>query len=193
MKSKSLIPFGILSLGLLALSACGHSPQTRFYTLDTTAETQPVQAYAGPPLHLAALKIPVVFDRPEITRDTGAAEMSIDEFSHWGGSLDALLRNALQSDLVATLPPGKLALDVADRQPDTQEIAVTILSIRSSGEGTAMDVQWTQSGKDAEGVRTSTSHTAHLSAAGSAATPAAYSQSLADLMAQLAAAIGQAA
>lgn len=187
MKSKFLILF----CGVLSLTACGHSPQTRFYTLDTTPAAQPVSAYAGPSLHLAAMKIPVVFDRPEIARDTGGPEMSIDEFSHWGGSLDALLRNALQTDLVTSLPPGKLAFDVADRQPDTQEIAVSIMSIRSTVDGTAMDVIWTQSGKDAKGVRTSLSHTAHLNVAGVAATPAAYSQSLAALMAQLAVAIEQ--
>ena len=185
MKLKFLILFGALSLG-----ACGHSPQTRFYTLNAAPETSAAApTYAGPSLHLAALTIPVVFDRPEIARDTGEAQISVDEFSHWGGSLDALLRNALQSNLVATLPVGKLALDVADRQPDTQEISVTVLSIRSTGEGTMMDVLWTQSGKDATGTRTNLTHKAHLNVAGGGATPSAYSESLAALMTQLAAAI----
>lgn len=184
-------PQFLILAGALCLAACGHSPQTRFYTLDATPPAPSLPAYAGPSLHLAAVKIPVVFDRPEIARDTGGAEIAVDEFSHWGGSLDALLRNVLQSDLVATLPPGKLALDVADRQPDTQEISVRILSIRSTGDGTMMDVVWTQSGKDAKGARISLSHTVRLSAAGAATTPVAYSQSLAALMAQLAAAIEQ--
>ena len=102
-----------------------------------------------------------------------------------------LLDDISESDLVATLPPGKLALDVADRQADTQEISVNILAIRSTADGVAMDVVWTQGGKDAKGVRTSRSHSEHLAVAGGAATPAAYSQSLAALMAQLAAAIEQ--
>lgn len=181
----------LILLGAVSLSACGHSPQTRFYTLDTAVAAPSMSAYAGPSIHLAAVKIPVVFDRPEIARDTGAAEISVDEFAHWGGSLDALLRNALQSDLVAALPPGKLALDVADRQADTQEISVNILAIRSTADGVAMDVVWTQGGKDAKDVLTSRSHMEHLSVAGSATTPAAYSQSLAALIAQLAAAIEQ--
>jgi uncharacterized lipoprotein YmbA len=191
MKNQSLILVGALSL---ALAACGHSPQTRFYTLDAApAVSTTASTYEGPSLHLGAVKIPAVFDRPEIARDTGAAEISVDEFSHWGGALDGLLRNALQSDLAATLPAGKFALDVADRQSDTQEISVTILAIRTTAGETSMDVLWTQAGKDAKGVRTSLTHKAHLSVAGASAMPAAYSENISALMAQLAASIEQGA
>jgi len=176
---------------LLALTACGHSPQTRFYTLEpvpTASATTP--AYDGPPLHLAALKIPSLFDRPEIARDTGASEITVDEFSHWGAPLDVLLRSALQGDLAAGLPAGKFAPDVASRQANTQDISVSILSIRTAAGETAMDVAWTQTGKDARGAEMSRSHQAHLMA-GAGTTPVAYSETLSVLMGQLALTIEQ--
>jgi len=189
MKSSSLIKIG---LACLVLGACGHSPQTRFYTVDTAAgASAPLATYAGPSLHLAGLRIPAIFDRPQVTRDTGGAEMAIDEFSHWGGPLDGLLRNALQNDLASTLPAGEFIPDVESRRPDTAEVSVDILSIRSQAGATAMDATWTLAGKDGHGTPVHQAHTAHLSVAGGGATPAAYSESLSALMAQLAAAIAQ--
>ena len=79
----------VLSLVALSLAGCGHSPPTRFYTLDPVAPPSP-QAYAGPALRIGQVYVPAVLDRSELVREPGAGQLKVDDFDHWGAPLGQL-------------------------------------------------------------------------------------------------------
>lgn len=119
-------PMTFLAATLLA--ACGHSPATTFLVVDATPPSAPATLYAGPPLRVPFVHLPVTVDRPELVRQDAAGTIRVDDFARWSAPLGIMARNALIQDLTARLPAG--AVLPPDALPVSREIRVeaTVLS-----------------------------------------------------------------
>lgn len=134
---------------VLALAACGHSPPTRYFSLDAVPSRAPL-ATAGaapramPAVQLGAVRVPAALDRPEVVARDAAHRLSVREDDHWGAPLGQMMRRALAQDLLARLPPGAFVLPDAPAPDGTRGIVVTVLDLRASHDGRlTLEGSWT--------------------------------------------------
>jgi len=127
----------------LGLAACGHSGQTRFFTLDPIAPTQPVAAVvAGPPIRLRRVGIPPGLDRAELTREVAPGEVKVSDFEHWAAPLGQTAVQVLTQDLAARLPAGALIPPAAPAPPGAQDVDVDILAFNVADGQAVMQASW---------------------------------------------------
>lgn len=128
----------------LALAGCGHSPPTKFYTLDPAPAA--AAAIGGPiaPVKLQAVHFPPEFDRPQlVTRNGPGEQLQLHEASQWAGPVGELARNALTLDLASRLPGGSVIAPDSPRPAGTRLLTVDVLEIVQDGGETRMTAVWT--------------------------------------------------
>ena len=133
---RPFTPVALLATTLLA--ACGHSPATTFLVLDPAPPTAaPAVTYAGPPLRVPFVHLPVTVDRPELVRQDAAGTITVDDFARWSAPLGLLARNALVQDLTARLPAGAVLPPDATAAAREVRVEATVLSFdTANGEAT---------------------------------------------------------
>jgi len=89
----------ILAAALL-LTACAGSPDNHYYTLSAVAPAQ-VAAGGRPAIHLASLRLPELYGRPQMVIRTGPQSVDIDEYDRWAEPLDRMATRILAQDLAA--------------------------------------------------------------------------------------------
>jgi uncharacterized protein len=98
---------------VVALAACGSSPNTQFYTLVPVSSTTATRTVAeGPPLQVGRVELPSTLDRTALVIQGADANVIVSDRDRWAGPLDTLVRQALSDDLrtrlgtAAVLAPG---------------------------------------------------------------------------------------
>lgn len=188
-----------LTLALpLALTACGHSPPTRYFSLDAVPPSAPLATARMAPIQLGAVRVPATLDRPEIVAQDAAYRLSVRENDHWGAPLGPMIRRTLAQDLLARLPPGAFVLPDAPAPAGSRGIVVNVLDLRANTDGRmTFEGSWTlTAGEAATAVMTQeVSLTEPMTSADSTAIADALSRvlgRLADRIATSLAASGQA-
>ncbi|HEX7683430.1 MAG TPA: PqiC family protein [Trinickia sp.] len=117
----------------LALAACGHSPPTRYFSLDAVPPPGAPLATAGMiPVQLGAVRVPAALDRPEVVAQDSAHRLTVRENDRWGAPLGQMMRRALAQDLLARLPAGTFVLPGAPAPDGARGIVVTVLDLRAN-------------------------------------------------------------
>jgi uncharacterized lipoprotein YmbA len=141
-------PFGLLIIAVslsLSLAACGHSAQTRFFTLDPIAPAQPIAATSvGPSIRLRRVTIPPALDRVELTREISPGEVKVSDFEHWAAPLGQTAVQVLAEDLAARLPAGALIPPAAPLPTGGVDIDVDILAFNVADGQAVMQVSWSE-------------------------------------------------
>ena len=172
----------------LVLAGCGHSPPTRFYTLDALPPaTSP--AYAGPALRIGQVYVPAVLDRSELVQEMTAGQLKVADFDHWGAPLGQLIRSALESDLNGRVPAGKLLPDTGPVPDGGATIMVTVLAVNRTNDGLSMDVTWTRTVTPKPNHPTTTTQSLRLTSDPVDASAQGYASGLSQMAARLADAI----
>ena len=177
----------VLSLAL-ALAGCGHSPPTRFYTLDALPPAT-LPAYAGPALRIGQVYVPAVLDRSEVVQEITAGQLKIADFDHWGAPLGTLIRSALESDLNGRVPAGELLPDTGPAPDGAATIMVTVLAVDRTNAGLSMDVSWTRTVTPKPNHPVTTTQSLRLTSDPVDASPQGYATGLSQMVARLADAI----
>ena len=138
---------GASAVGLALLAGCAQSPPTQFFTLDALASAAPVRGAAGRPIRIDHVTIPAVMDRPEMVREHAAAQLKVDDFSHWGAPLGDLMRATLVEDLAGRLPAGRVLPAGLPKLDGAADIAVEVNAIHERPGSIALDVDWTLIGR----------------------------------------------
>ena len=94
----------ILAIALL-LTACAGSPDNHYFTLSAVAPSQ-TAARTLPPLHLTAVRLPELYDRPQMVTRTGPQSVDIDEYDRWAEPLERMATRILAQDVAARRPGG---------------------------------------------------------------------------------------
>jgi uncharacterized lipoprotein YmbA len=147
-KKASAMPFAATLIALITattLAGCGHSPPTRYVTLNATPANAPPLATAQiPPVQLTAVHIPAELDRPEVVTQQSPNRISVAESERWGAPLGQMMRRTLAQDLVTRLPAGSFVLPDAPAPPDTRTLVVTVLDTQADANGTlTLQAAWT--------------------------------------------------
>ena len=123
---------GIAALALLAasLASCS-SPANHYYTLSAQpqAAAEPASAAAGlvsRTVAIGEIKLPGALDRPQIARRLGPNQLEFSDYDRWAGPLDSMIRQVLEADLRAALPPVMVLVDDNPSTPANVTIAVDI-------------------------------------------------------------------
>ena len=166
----------------LLLAACGHSPATTFLVLDPTPPAPPANGYAGPPLRVPFLHLPVTLDRPELVRRDGAGTLTVEDFARWSAPLGLMARDTLIQDLIRRLPPGSVL--PPDAPAATREIRVeaTVLSFEVRDGAAELTASYRLVPTGAAGVRPTV---VTLTAPMATDTPPARAQAWSSLIGQL--------
>jgi uncharacterized lipoprotein YmbA len=135
----------ILSAGLL-LSGCGHSPPTRFYTLDSVPPAQAAAAGPRAPVQLSAVHLPPTFDRPQVVTQTAPGRLELSEQDQWGAPLDEMMRRTLAQDLLARLPEGAFIAPEAPRPAGAQGLVVDVLQLQATPGRVVIQATWSLTG-----------------------------------------------
>lgn len=124
-----------LLLGSLLLAACGTTPPSRLYTLgaESVASDRVVTAAESRRIELASVRIPELWDRPQIVFTHSANEIGISEFHRWAAPLRAEVPRAVARDLRRLLdnPNVWLRDDFAGAKPELR-VQVTIERIEAA-------------------------------------------------------------
>jgi uncharacterized lipoprotein YmbA len=149
-RSRSLRAFGaalgyaILTIvGTGFLTACGHSPPTRFFTLDPVPPAGRGRAvYAGPRLKVIAVRLPPALDRTELISEPAPGQMEVHDFEHWAAPLGLMARQTLTLDLAERLPAGTVTGPDAPAGGGVAMLAAEILAFQTGPQGTSLQVTW---------------------------------------------------
>jgi uncharacterized lipoprotein YmbA len=138
---------GLIALGATAvtLAGCGHSPQTRFFTLDALPPTGGAAgaSFTGPPLRLDSVHVPAALDRVEVVRQFAANELDVSDLDHWGAPLGELARRALTQDLNERLPAGAVIFPDSPKPALAQDLIVDVLDIHTQGGAVTVTASYT--------------------------------------------------
>lgn len=139
----SLAAMVIVVIGI-TMSGCGHSPPTRYVTLNAAPVAAPLATAQIQPVQLTAVHIPAELDRPEVVTQVAPNGLAVDETHRWGAPLAQMMRRALAQDLATRLPAGSFILPDAPAPPDTRTLVVTVLDSEADASGTlTLQAAWT--------------------------------------------------
>ena len=138
---RPLVP--VVLFAAILLAGCGHSPATTFLVIDAAPPTTSLAStYAGPPLRVPFVHLPVTVDRPELVRQDAAGTIAVDDFARWSAPLGLLARGALIQDLTARLPGGAVLPPDAAAAAREIRVEATVLSFDASGGEATMTVSY---------------------------------------------------
>jgi len=103
---------------VLLVTACAGSPDNHYFTLSAVAPSQ-APARNLPPIHLTAVRLPELYDRPQMVTRTGPQSVDIAEYDRWAEPLERMATRVLAQDVTARRPGGGT--------PTSVPLAATIL------------------------------------------------------------------
>lgn len=180
---------GLLLLSLL--TACGNSPRTQFYALDTVPGAgQAGTVHAHGPVMVGHVDLPATLDRLWMVRSGPGNAIEVSDVDRWAAPLDELVRNALTGDLRSRLPPGTV-LAPGDTAPEgTRTVTLNVLKFMADQSGrVVLDTDWSVQRANRRGMPQHADIQTEGSGTSDAAVAAAMSQAVAQLADRIAAAL----
>jgi uncharacterized lipoprotein YmbA len=117
---------------LLLLSACASSPDSHFFTL-SPAPPQRAPAQDRPQVHLAMVRLPELYDRPQLVTRTGPQSVEIDEYDRWAEPLERMTGRILAEDIALRRPRVAGPVPAGVDQPKLQVAVDEFAADRSAG------------------------------------------------------------
>ena len=138
--------FVVLAFVAVIVTACGTTPPAKLYTLAAEADAVDsiVKNAQSRRIELVSVRIPELWERPQIVLTKSASEVGISEFHRWAAPLKAEVPRAVARDLRRLLDTPEIWLrdDFAGAKPDLR-VQVTIERIEAfAGEGVQIDAAW---------------------------------------------------
>jgi uncharacterized lipoprotein YmbA len=142
MRLSTLVRVSALLVAAL-LSGCGHSPPTRYFTLDPMAPQSAPQAAVPVPIQVDAFHIPALLDRREIVRATSANGVAVSNQNRWAASFGSIARDVLARDLSKRLPPNSVVLPNAPTPKGAAHLVVNVADFGPDAMGIVhLDGSW---------------------------------------------------
>ena len=97
---------------LVALAACGSSPKTDFYVLNSDHESlvQAANAGTGPAVGVWRVSLPGLLDRSEIVTRDNQFKVKMADFSWWGGNLQVNMSRLIAAELSQLLQSNRVVV-----------------------------------------------------------------------------------
>ena len=133
-----------LMLATVFVAACGTTPASRLYTLGADASESDRVAQETRRIEIVAVRIPDLWDRPQLVLTKSANEVNFSEFHRWASPLKAEIPRVVVRNLSRVLddPTIWLREDFAGARPDMR-VQVTIDRMEASaGDSVQLDAAW---------------------------------------------------
>jgi len=133
----------LMVCGLAGLGAgCSSSP-SHFYTLSATAA--PGASPSKLSVAVGLVSVPSAVDRPQIVVNTGANEVSIDDFNRWAAPLQDNITRVVAENLVVLLGTPRVTLFPPALNSDIDyRVQIEIRTFESTlGKSVSLDAVWT--------------------------------------------------
>ncbi len=126
-----------------ALSGCGTSAPSRFYTLDSTAAPDGA-APVGDAIMVGPVSVPASVDRPEFVLQAAPNRVDVDEFNRWAAPLNDSIAQAVAGNLVKLLgTPNVAAAPLANFDP-SYRVTIDVQRFESvPGQAALVEAMWT--------------------------------------------------
>ena len=106
-----------IALVAAAVSGCGTTAPSRFYTLDVTAVSDGA-APVSYPIMVGPVSVPAAVDRPQFVVQAAPNRVDVDEFNRWAAPLNDAVAQVVAGDLVKLLgTPNVAAAPMANFDP----------------------------------------------------------------------------
>jgi len=117
---------------MLLLSACSSSPDCHYFTL-SPAPPQRAPAQDPPQVHLAVVRLPELYDRPQLVTRTGPQSVEIDEYDRWAEPLERMTARILAQDIALRRTRAAGPVPASLDQPKLQVAVDEFAADRSNG------------------------------------------------------------
>jgi uncharacterized protein len=134
----------VLTLSTVLLAACGTSPTTKLYRLSADANESHRVATDKRRIEVVAVRIPTLWDRPQIVLSKSANEVALSEFHRWADPLRSEMPRIVVRNLSRLLdnPTVWLREDLSGTHPDLR-VAVVIHRLDAvAGERLRLEASW---------------------------------------------------
>lgn len=133
---------------LLAITGCGSSPKTQFYTLDAvpTAGSVTYRPVATR-MEVGHVDLPATLDRQSMVRQGRGSHLVISDRDRWAAPLDDLTRRALTEDLRSRFPPGTVLAPGDPSPPGTWTVTLNVAQFMPDASGrVTLTADWSLAG-----------------------------------------------
>jgi uncharacterized lipoprotein YmbA len=177
-----------------AVSGCGKSPQSRYYTLDSTATASGAPAVNYGVL-VGPVSVPASVDRPEFVLQVSPNRVDVAEFNRWAAPLADGIARTVAGDLAALLATPDVAVAPFANFDPIYRVTIDVQRFESTpGDSVLVEAVWavrrTTGGKTRSGRTVAREAVQEVSFD---ALAAAHSRALARLSGDIAAAVREAA
>ena len=90
-------------LAIAALTGCGTSPKSHFYTLSSGAALERSEAKAQYTVAIGPVTVPDIIDRPQIVTRSGPNQMQIAEFERWASPVRSEISRVIADSVMQQL------------------------------------------------------------------------------------------
>lgn len=149
------IAVSVLALAALVLAACGSSPTSKLYRLSASADESHRVAADRRRIEVSSVRIPALWDRPQMVVSKPGSEVSFSEFNRWADPLSSEVPRVFVRNLARVLdnPTVWLRDDFAGAKPDLR-VQVAIQRLEAvSGQGLKLEATWLIRAADGGGSR----------------------------------------
>lgn len=135
---------------MFAVTACGSSPPTHFYTLRSepsgTSATYPSRRA---PIEVGHVDLPGTLDRQSMVTGGAGSRVNVSDQNRWSAPLDELVRRAVTGDLRQRLPEGQV-LAPGDQMPkDGRTLTLNVQQFMADASGqVALEADWSLQSSD---------------------------------------------
>ncbi|HVB81083.1 MAG TPA: PqiC family protein [Candidatus Binataceae bacterium] len=132
-----------IALVAAAVSGCGTTAPSRFYTLDATAVSDGATPVSYP-IMVGPVSVPAAVDRPQFVVQAAPNRVDIDEFNRWAAPLNDAIAQVVAGDLVKLLgTPNVAAAPMANFDP-AYRVTIDVQRFDSvPGQAALLDAVWT--------------------------------------------------
>ncbi|WAC09077.1 MAG: PqiC family protein [Thermodesulfobacteriota bacterium] len=176
---KRLLSLVIFCALAEVMMGCASTPSSQFYTLSSGAK--PAAGTASYSISVGPVTVPAVVDRPQIVLQTGANQVTFDEFNRWAAPLQSEIARVVAENLASALgTPSVTVFPQSSAADASYRVVIDTLRFESvPGEAATLDALWTvRARKENQSRAGRTTVRESVQASGYAALVAAHSRAL---------------
>lgn len=135
----------------LGLSACGSTPATHFYVLDSLAppSATTLATRTGPSIGISTVSLPAYLDRLPIVRRDAHHELQLDEFQRWAEPLGEAVPRVLAANLSTLLENSRIVGQPWDHRNQPQwKVLLQISELQAVDGQVQLQARWQVAGSD---------------------------------------------
>lgn len=152
------IAVSVLALAAMLLASCGTTPTSKLYRVSASADESHRVAADRRRIEVTSVRIPALWDRPQIVLSKPGGEVSFSEFNRWADPLNSEVPRVIVRNLSRILdtPTVWLREDFAGAKPDLR-LQVTIQRLEAvAGQGLRLEATWMIRATEGAGSRVGT-------------------------------------